>query len=371
MSAGLGKNGLMATTMDDKAADSAASAGGADAQHGKRQHVKEPLWKAIVKRPEAGALAGAILVFIFFYVMAPPFRSVPALSTVLYQTAVLGIPAVGVALLMIGGEFDLSAGVAVSSSSLAASIFAVQLAGNMWLGIAFALVLSLAIGALNGWLLIKTKLHSFLVTLGTFLMLQGLNIALTKLITGSVATSDISKMPGFDSASAVFSSHIEIGRFDFSIVVFYWIAMVILATWLLLRTRIGNWIFAVGGDAEAARAVGVPVRGMKIALFMGVGFCVWFVAMHMLFAYNTVQSGAGVGNELLYIAAAVVGGCLLTGGYGSAVGAALGALIFGMTTQGVIYAGWNSDWFKFFVGAMLLAATVINTWLRIRASQGK
>lgn len=362
----------MATTMDDNALQSGAStADKADVPPEKRQHAKDPIWKAVLKRPEAGALAGAILVFIFFYVAAPPFRSLPALSTVLYQAAVLGIPAVGVSLLMIGGEFDLSAGVAVTSSSLAASIFATQVAGNIWVGVAFALVLSLALGAFNGWLLIKTKLHSFLVTLGTFLMLQGLNIALTKLITGSVATGDISEMPGFESARAVFASHIQLGGFDISIVTVYWVVLVLIATWILLRTRVGNWIFAVGGDADAARAVGVPVRAMKIALFMGVGFCVWFLAMHMLFAYNTVQSGAGVGNELLYIAAAVVGGCLLTGGYGSAVGSALGALIFGMTTQGVIYAGWNSDWFMFFVGAMLLVATVVNTWLRIRASQGK
>jgi simple sugar transport system permease protein len=90
--------------------------------------------------------------------------------------------------------------------------------------------------------------------------------------------------------------------------------------------------------------------------------------MHMLFAYDTVQSGAGIGNELLYIASAVVGGCLLTGGYGSAIGSALGAFIFGMTTEGVIYADWDPDWFMFFVGAMLLLATVFNGWLRTRAS---
>jgi simple sugar transport system permease protein len=84
-----------------------------------------------------------------------------------------------------------------------------------------------------------------------------------------------------------------------------------------------------------------------------------------------VQSGAGIGNELLYIAASVVGGCLLTGGYGSAVGSGLGAFIFGMTTEGVIYADWDPDWFQFFVGAMLLLATVVNTWIRMRATRGK
>ncbi|WP_245423986.1 ABC transporter permease [Methylovirgula sp. 4M-Z18] len=272
---------------------------------------------------------------------------------------------------MIGGEFDLSAGVAVTTSSLAASIFATEVAGNLWVGVVFALLFSLGIGALNGWLLIRTKLHSFLVTLGSFLMLQGLNIAVTKLITGNVATQDISGMPGFSTLQAIFSSNFTIGQAQISIAIVYWAVFVALATWVLLRTKIGNWIFAVGGQGDSARAVGVPVTAVKIGLFMLVGFGCWFLAMHLLFAYDTVQSGAGIGQELLYIAASVVGGCLLTGGYGSAVGSALGAFIFGMTTEGVIYADWDPDWFQFFVGAMLVLATVVNNWIRMRAMRGK
>ena len=167
------------------------------------QLVQQAFWRKTLKRPEAGALGGAILVFLLFFVVAPPFRQVDAFTTVLYQSATIGIPAVAVSLLMIGGEFDLTAGVAVTKSSLAASLFATQVAGNLWAGIAFALLVSLAIGALNGYLLIRTRLHSFLVTLSTFLMLQGLNIALTKLVTGNVATGDISQLPGFASAHAI------------------------------------------------------------------------------------------------------------------------------------------------------------------------
>ena len=338
---------------------------------GRRQQLQpQSQWKRILKRPEAGALGGALLVFAFFFFIAPPFRQVPAFTTVLYQAATIGIPAVAVAMLMIGGEFDLSAGVAVTSSSLAASIFATQVAGSLWLGVAFSLVFSLALGALNGWLLVRTKLHSFLVTLGTFLMLQGLNIAITKLITGNVATEDISGMPGFDELQSIFAANFQFGNVQVSIAIIYWLIFVALGTWVLLRTKVGNWIFAVGGQGDSARAVGVPVTKVKIGLFMLVGFGCWFLAMHLLFAYNTVQSGAGIGNELLYIAAAVVGGCLLTGGYGSAVGSALGAFIFGMTTEGVIYADWDPDWFQFFVGAMLLLATVVNTWIRARALRG-
>jgi simple sugar transport system permease protein len=337
----------------------------------RRQAAPQPLWKKVLKRPEAGALGGAVLVFVFFWAIAPPFRQVSAFATVLYESATIGIPAVAIAMLMIGGEFDLSAGVAVTTSSLAASMFATRVAGDVWAGVGFALILSLGIGALNGYLLIRTKLHSFLVTLGSFLMLQGLNIAITKLITGNVATEDISGMPGFGLGQRIFASNMTIDRAQISIAIVYWIGFVLLATWILLRTKVGNWIFAVGGQGESARAVGVPVNRVKIGLFMFVGFSCWFLAMHLLFAYDTVQSGAGIGNELLYIAASVVGGCLLTGGYGSAVGSALGAFIFGMTTEGVIYADWDPDWFQFFVGAMLVLATVVNTWIRARASKGK
>lgn len=328
--------------------------------------MRRPTWMKALKRPEVGALGGAILVYAFFFVLAPPFREALSLATILYQAATIGIPAVAVAMLMIGGEFDLSVGVAVTTSSLAASVMATQFAGNVWYGVAFALSFSILIGWLNSILLIKTRLPSFLITLSTFLMLQGLNIAVTKLVTGSVATRDVSRLPGFDSARFVFASTLIIGNVKISIVVFYWIVFVLVATWVLLRTRFGNWVYAVGGNVDSARAVGVPVIRVKTVLFIVVGFAAWFQAMHLLFSFRTVQSGAGVGNELFYIASAVVGGCLLTGGYGSAAGSALGAFIFGMTMEGVIYANWDPDWFKYFVGAMLLVATVVNTWIRAR-----
>ncbi len=275
--------------------------------------------------------------------------------------------AVGVSLLMIGGEFDLSTGVAVISSALTASMFSWYFTTNVWVGVGLALVVSLGIGFINGWILMKTKLPSFIVTLATFLMLTGLNLGLTRLIGGGVSSPSISTMDGFASARAVFASSVNIGGVDVKITVFIWIALVAVATWVLMRTKVGNWIFAVGGDANAARAVGVPVKATKIGLFMAVGFCAWILGMHNLFAFDTVQSGEGVGNEFLYIIAAVIGGCLLTGGYGSAIGGAIGAFIFGMANKGIVYAQWNPDWFKFFLGLMLLLATIVNLIVKRRA----
>ena len=317
--------------------------------------------------PAVGALIGAVAVAVLFFVMAPPFRNVANIGTILYTCSLIGIMAIFVALLMIGGEFDLSTGVAVTFSGLAAAHLAWYFGLNVWVGVLFALVMSLAVGAFNGWLFNKTGLPSFLVTLGSFFVLQGVNLAVTRLVTGGVSSNRINDMDGFNSAKAVFASSFSIGSINIRITVIYWILLTIFLSFLLLRTKYGNWVLATGGDAAAARAVGVPVKATKVALFMGTGFAAWLVGMHMLFQYNTVQSAAGLGNEFIYIIAAVIGGCLLTGGYGSIVGAAVGALIYGMTLLGITYAGWNVDWLKTFLGVMLIGAVLVNMYVKKRA----
>jgi simple sugar transport system permease protein len=331
---------------------------------------KSPLAR-LFARPEAGALAGAIIIYVFFFAIAPPFRNASSFSSVLYVSSTYGMMAAPVALLMIGGEFDLSAGVAVTSSALCASLFSFEFTTNVWVGVLVALVLSLTVGFLNGWIVVKTGIPSFLVTLGTFFMLQGLNLALTQTITNQVSSPDISNIQGFSAARKVFASSFTVGGVNIRVTIIYWIVITAIATWILLRTRLGNWIFSVGGSAPSARAVGVPTARVKIGLFMGVGLLAWFVGMHTLFEFNTIQAAQGIGNEFVYIIAAVVGGCLLTGGYGSAVGAGIGALIFGMVNQGIIYAGWNPDWFMFFVGALLLGAILLNTYIRRRAEANR
>ncbi|WGD37173.1 ABC transporter permease [Lysinibacter sp. HNR] len=322
-------------------------------------------------RPEIGAFAAALVLFILFSTASPVFTQPASIATILYGASTVGIMAVGVSLLMIGGEVDLSAGVAVISSALTAALIVYWFQANIWVGVVLALVFSLSVGFINGWLLTKTKLSSFIVTLSTFFMLTGINLGVTKMITGGVASPSVEGVPGFDAAAAIFASDIPILGVNIKVTVFYWIALIVIATWILQRTRVGNWIFASGGGAEAARAVGVPVVKTKIGLYMGVGLCAWVLAMHQLFAFKTVQSGEGIGNEFLYIIAAVVGGCLMTGGYGSAIGAAIGALIYGMSLKGVVYAEWSPDWLKFFLGAMLLGATVFNLMLQRRAAKGR
>jgi simple sugar transport system permease protein len=279
--------------------------------------------------------------------------------------------AVAVAVLMIGGEFDLSAGVMTGFSALIVGILTTHYGLSIWVAVLVSLVVCLGVGALNGVLVMKTGLPSFIVTLGTFFALAGIDLAVTKLITGQVAIQGMTQVPAYDSIQPLFGASLQIGNGTFYISVLWWFVVTAVATWLLLRTRAGNWVFAVGGALNSSRQVGVPVFKTKIGLFMGTAGAAWLVGMISLFRTSTVQANTGVGQEFIYIICAVVGGCLMTGGYGSAIGAALGALIYGMVFQGITFAQWDTNWLRTVLGGMLLAAVLLNNFVRTRAGGGR
>jgi simple sugar transport system permease protein len=327
------------------------------------------LLRRLLVKPELGALIGVVFIFVFFSFLSDVFRSTSGVANWLDPASTIGIMAVPVALLMIGGHFDLSAGVMLGTAGLTTGILTINYHVVLWVAMAVSLVVCLAIGLFNGYLVVRTGLPSFIITLGTFLMLQGLNLGLTKLITNTVQVQGLSDEPFYGGAQKVFASTVTLGGQPFQIAIAWWVLFTAVGSWVLLRTRFGNWVFATGGDAAASRNVGVPAKRTTISLFMMVAFGAWFVGTTQVIRLDSIQANAGFGLELTYIVAAVIGGCLLTGGYGSAIGASLGALIFGMTSQGIVYAGWDSDWFKFFLGAMLLLAVLANQLVRRYAEQ--
>ncbi|TFC51377.1 ABC transporter permease [Cryobacterium sp. TMT2-17-1] len=318
----------------------------------------------LLRRPEVGALVATLAIFLFFSLSTQAFLTPAGISTWLYSASLFGIMAVAVALLMIGGEFDLSAGAMTGTTGLIVGVVTTQWELNIWFALVLALAVALLIGVGNAWVVMKTGLPSFIVTLAAFFILQGCNLALTKLFTGSVAIQGMGAVPGFDQVKVFFGSSFPFLGMDVKISIVWWIAFTALATWVLLRTRPGNWIFAVGGQVTSSRQVGVPVFKVKLGLFMTTASAGWLVGMLQLFDVSTVQATTGVGQEFIYIICAVVGGCLLTGGYGSAIGAALGALIYGMTLQGIVFAQWDNNWLKAFLGGMLLLAVLVNLLVR-------
>jgi simple sugar transport system permease protein len=324
------------------------------------------LWKRLLIRPEFGAMAGAVVVWVLFASQATDvWLSWQGTATYLDVSAAFGLTAIAVALLMIGGEFDLSAGVMTGTTGMFAALLSVHSGLNMWVGMFLSLLIALAIGFLNGFMVIKSGLPSFIVTLGTFFALRGFNLWLTQRVTDQTNVTGIENEPGYSSAHKIFASDfVTISGVGFRVSILWFLGMVIVGAWVLMRTRVGNWIFAVGGNKEAARASGVPANATKIGLFMTVAACGWVHGMVVLFQTNRSNVIEGVGQEFYFIIAAVLGGCLLTGGFGSIIGAGFGCLILGMTFQGIPLAGWDNNLFFLFLGAILLIAAFANEWIR-------
>jgi simple sugar transport system permease protein len=320
----------------------------------------------LLQRPELGALLGAILVATFFTVITDQFGTLAGAARWLDFAATLGIMAVAVSLLMIAGEFDLSAGVMIGTSGLIFGLLITRLDVNVWLAIPLVLAFAGVIGFLNGIVVIRTGLPSFIVTLGTFFILRGANNGGTLLLTGTVRVDGLDEAEGFEAAEWLFASTFG-PPYNFRVTVVWWLIIAGLATWVLTRTRPGNWIYAVGGDKVAARNSGVPVQATKIGLFMTTAMAGALVGIMTAVRLGSVQANEGVGREFEFIIAAVVGGCLLTGGFGSAIGASIGALIMGMALAGIPFAGWDSSWRFLFLGVILLLAVLANNIVRKRA----
>ena len=334
----------------------------------------------VLRRPELGALMGAVAVFVLFaFTDASPnhlWLHQAGLAAWTQQAAFFGILAVPVGLLMIGGEFDLSTGVMSGVTAIVMALLVGKYHWNAWLAIVGTLVFATGIGLLNGYVVVKTKLPSFIVTLATFFVLRGSSVGGVLLLNNhSTQVSVTSVNPsGLSSAKSIFgSSFFSSGVLPsgYSTAIIWFILVTIGGTWLLSRTTFGNWIFAVGGDENAARNTGVPVFRTKILLFLATSLCAALVGIISFTQASSAVSEQGVGYEFFYIIAAVVGGCFLTGGYGSAIGAALGACITGMAFEGVIYAGWDSSWNFTFLGAILFLAVTVNTVIYRRALRAR
>ncbi len=333
--------------------------------------VKRSFLTQLLARPELGAVAGALVVWIFFAVVAGDrgFLTLRGASTYLEVAAELGILAVAVALLMIGGEFDLSIGSIVGVVGMTITVLAVHYGWPLWIAILVSLLLAWGIGYFNGWMVVRTKLPSFIITLGALFIFRGATIGITRMITGRTQLGGLDDVAGYGLAKTIFASNIVIGGAKFPISIIWWIALVIAGSWLLRKTQFGNWIFGVGGSQDAARQVGVPVRRVKILLFMGTASAAWLLATIQAVNFTGSDTLRGTQQEFEAIIAAVIGGNLLTGGYGSVIGAAFGALLFGIVKQGIVFAGVDADWFMVFMGIMLLVAVLINNLIRQKAAE--
>ena len=342
--------------------------------------------RSMMVRPELGSICGVFLVFLFFFLVARDSGMFAADGVINWMTvsSQFAIIAVGACLLMIAGEFDLSVGSMIGFAGILIAITGVHWGWPIWTAIIFTFICTMALGWLNGYIVIRTGLPSFIVTLAFLYILRGLTIWLSILFTQKTIIGGVKEAAEGDWLAPLFGGKILTGFFtwlgDIGLMETYtdgtpivdgipalivWaIGLVIIGHIILQRTQFGNWIFASGGDSTAANNVGVPVKQVKILLFIFTAFCATVFATCQVMEFGSAAADRGTLKEFEAIISVVIGGALLTGGYGSVIGAALGALIFGVVQQGLFFAGVESSLFRVFLGVILLLAVIVNTYIR-------
>ena len=303
-----------------------------------------------LQRPELASLGGLVAAFAVFSILRPDlFLSQDNGINVASLAAQYGIVAVGVTVLMIGGHFDLSVGTIVGLTGWAMYYFGNVLGLPPIATILCALAFGALLGAINGILQVRTGLPSFIITLATSLVYRGL---LTMETSGFPV---VVKFPA-DYAQAIAGKHL----FGYRMSLLWFLVVALLATLFLLRTRMGNWAFAIGQNPTAAKNLGVPVARTTVTLFALSGLTSGIAGVVVAVQYFSIDANRGVGWELIAIAMAVIGGTLLTGGYGSVLGTVLGAFMYAMVNDGLLLIGLQGYWVNIFLGVVVLVAVLIN-----------
>jgi len=353
-------------------------------------------WKLLFLKKETGAFLALTLIIITFQIVSivrqidddtPHYFISPGTAgTILTPTSELGIVAIGATMLMVAGEFDLSVGAVFALSG----IFSAKVTNFLltakdpdtqeityqgfieepWLAsmLAFFVVLIFATsaGLLNGILTLTTRIPSFIVTLGSMLFWRGL-----ALFVAEGRAISIPRKPHEDNWFLKFigDNRIDIVP-DFlilqriGVVIFWFIALVILFWYIMNKTKMGNWIFATGGKKEAARAVGIPVNRVKLMMFSLTGFLAGLAGAFQFARSHSMSPIEGTGLELEAIAASVIGGAALTGGVGTIIGTMLGAMTMRTIRIGLPAIGLDSKLYQMVIGVILVSAVVFNQKLQ-------
>jgi len=299
-----------------------------------------------------------VAVIVFFLVFGGVSFLKPAgIASWLNVAANIGIIAIPVGLLMIAGELDISIGSMIPAGSMIVAIMSGHYELPIWMSVIVVLGFGVVVGTINGLLVVRTAVPSLIVTLGTLFAVAGMVLGLSVLITGT--TSVAIKAPAF--YKAVFGQFIG-GTYQ--VIILWWIAFTALYIFYVHYTKFGNWIFALGGDKDSARNAGIPTAKLTIILFILSACSASFVGMCQALLFNSAQVSAGMSYIFNVIISVVVGGVLLTGGFGSVIGIVFGTITFAVVNQGIYFTSFDRNWSSLIIGVMLLLAVVMNNTFR-------
>ena len=312
----------------------------------------------LFRRPETGSFLGLVAVFAFFSIFGGGnFLSVAGAAGWLNVAASIGVVAIPIGLLMIAGELDISIGSMIPAGSMTVAIISGHLQLPILLGVGAALALGVLVGFINGLLVVRTAVPSLIVTLGTLFSVAGLVMFLSVIATGTTSVA-------IDAGP---TAKFLLGHFVggiLQVAIFWWIAAALFFGFILHYSKYGNWILAMGGDKVSARNAGIPTEKLTILLFVSSGVSAAFVGVCQAILFNSAQVSAGQSYIFNAIVAVVVGGVLLTGGYGSVVGIVLGTLTFAIVNQGIYSTPWDANLASLIIGILLLFAVLMNNTFR-------
>jgi simple sugar transport system permease protein len=310
-----------------------------------------------------GAAIGLVVLWLLFAIIGADsgFLTSRGIASYLNIAAQVGIVGTTVTLLLIAGEFDLSIGSMIGFSGMIIALGVTQAGMPLWLALLCALAFALAYGWGVGMLVVLGGIPSFIVTLAGLFLLRGATIGFSRSIAQQPYIGGVKDAIGDDPLQYLFAGKL-IESLDVGFL--WWIALVMIGGIVLTKTKFGNWIFAVGGSASAARASGIPVARVKIILFMAVAVSGVLLAAIQVLSLGSADSFRGQGKEFEAAITAVIGGTSLSGGTGSIIGTAIGALTLGIVRQGLFFAGIDYDWYQAILGLMLLVAVLINQYAR-------
>ena len=316
------------------------------------------LIKSFLRRPAAASILSLIGVLAFYVIFGGVdlFKLAKAASWVNFA-ANLGIVAIPVGLLMIAGEMDISIGAMIPAGSITTAILSGYYGLPIWVGMAGALALGVVVGIVNGLLTVRTTVPSLIVTLGTLVGMQGIVLASAVLLTGNASVA----LAAPDWAKFVFGQLIGGSH---QVINVWWLGLAAIFAFVLHKTRYGNWIFALGGDKVSARNAGIPTERLTITLFILAATAASFVGMCQAIQFNSAQVSGGMGYIFNAICCVVVGGVILTGGFGSVIGIFMGTITFAVVAQGIYFTQIDRNWSNLIIGAMLLIAVAMNESFR-------
>lgn len=320
--------------------------------------MNNPAVAHFLRRPEAGSVLSLVAVIAFFVLFGGvQLGNLFGAASWVNFAANLGIVALPVGLLMIAGELDISIGAMIPAGSMSVAIVSGYYELPILVGMAAALGLGLLVGLVNGLLAVRTSVPSLIITLGTLVAMQGLVLSASVLLTGSASVALTA--PGW--AKTLFG---QLLGGSYQIIILWWLALTAIYIFAIHHSRYGNWIFALGGDKTSARNAGIPTDGLTIALFVLSSTSASFVGMCGAILFNSAQVSGGMNYIFNAVVAVVVGGVLLTGGFGSVLGIFFGTLTFAIVSQGIYFTDIDRNWSSLIIGIMLLVAVLMNNTFR-------